>query len=159
MNRIPATLGAARQFSTSRAAQQHAITQSARGRWWGPAQATTGAVSSSSPVSPWATVVDTSNIMVSNLKTLESNPFAAAVSKQAPNRAATWSSSQRPRADAIRGARFEQTDLAAQVRLSRNLLYFISNTQLLFFSAFRTVGGGNDCRGTDSPRSRKQGVV
>ena len=111
MQRIPASLGRPRSF-TSTAARQTAVLQGERGRWW----KTEGAKASVPALaSPFATVIDTTNIMVSNVKTLQTNPFAAQTAAQSPNLSHTWSASQRPRSDAIRGARFEQTDLSMQV--------------------------------------------
>ncbi|KAG7290779.1 hypothetical protein NEMBOFW57_000782 [Staphylotrichum longicolle] len=43
-------------------------------------------------------------------------PVPAAVAEQAPNRAEVWSRSQRPRAVAMTGPRFEQTDFELQPR-------------------------------------------
>lgn len=40
--------------------------------------------------------------------------------EQAENRATTWSKSQRPKADAMSGPRFEQTDISEQVRGGNN---------------------------------------
>lgn len=40
--------------------------------------------------------------------------------KQAPNRKEIWSRSQKPRATAMTGPRFEQTDFDLQVRLRRH---------------------------------------
>jgi hypothetical protein len=42
-------------------------------------------------------------------------PAPTAVAEQAPNRAEIWSRSQRPRAVAMTGPRFEQTDFELQV--------------------------------------------
>lgn len=38
-----------------------------------------------------------------------------AVTQQAPNRVGVWAKGQRPRAEAMTGPRFEQTDFAVQV--------------------------------------------
>lgn len=101
-----------RTFSSTARQSARAILQGERGRWW----KTEGAVASVAvPASPFARVVDATDIMVTNVQTLAKNPFAEQVAMQAPNRKETWSASQRPRGDAIRGARFEQTDLALQV--------------------------------------------
>lgn len=65
---------------------------------------------SSSPT----TTAHTTQLAADN-KPVTSAPVPAAPTVQAPNRAGIWSRSQKPRAEAMVGPRFEQTDFELQV--------------------------------------------
>lgn len=57
--------------------------------------------------------------------------------QQAENRATTWSKSQRSKADAFSGPRFEQTDLSAQVMSS--LFFYRWNFRQIDMTFFFSV--------------------
>lgn len=84
-----------------------------------------GEVAAPSPP-PAATTSTTASTQTTVPTTKGPAPTAVA---QAPNRADIWSRSQRPRAEAMTGPRFEQTDFELQVRFSDALPagYFAPN--------------------------------